>query len=50
MGVTFVDPNNWLEDWGFAMVGLHINQRGARRPSQLYSRVVGLGSRGKKKD
>jgi hypothetical protein len=50
MGVIFVDPNSWLEDWDFARDGLHINQRGARRLSQLYSRVGGLGSRGKKKD
>jgi hypothetical protein len=50
LGVTFVDPNSWLEDCDFARDGLHINQREARRLSQLYSRVGGLGSRGKKKD
>ena len=48
LGVTFVDPKSWLEDWDFARDGLHINQRGARRLSQLYSRVGRLGSRGKK--
>ena len=30
LGVTFVDPNSWLEDWDFARDGLHINPRGAR--------------------
>jgi len=30
MGVTFVDPNSWLEDWDFARDRLHINSRGAR--------------------
>jgi len=48
LGVTFVDPNSWLEDWDFATGGLHINRRGARRLSQLYSRVGGLGGRRKK--
>jgi hypothetical protein len=48
LGVTFVDPYSWLEDWYFARDGLHINLRGARRLSQLYSRIGGLGGRGKK--
>jgi hypothetical protein len=48
MGITFVDPKSWLGDWDFARDGLHINQGRARRLSQLYSRVGGLGSRGKK--
>ena len=30
LGVTFVDPNSWLEDWDFARDGLHINQIGVR--------------------
>ena len=47
VGVTFVDPNSWLEDWDLATDGLRINRRGARRLSQLYSRVGGLGGRGK---
>ena len=42
------DLNSWLEDWDFARDGLHINRRGARRLSQLYCRVGGLGGRGKK--
>ena len=50
LGVTFVDPNNWVEDWDFAMDGLHINRRVTRRLGQLYSRVSELGGRGKKKD
>ena len=50
LGVTFVDPNSWLEDWDSARDGLHINRRGARRLSQLHSRVSGLGGRGKKRD
>jgi hypothetical protein len=50
LGVKFVDPNSWLEEWDFARDGLHINRTGARRLSQLYSRVGGLGGRGKKMD
>jgi hypothetical protein len=50
LGVTFVDPNGWLEDWDFTRDGLHINRRRARRLSQLYSRVGGLGGRRKKMD
>ena len=50
LGGTFVDSNSWLEYWDFARDGLHINRRGARGPSQLYSRVGGLGSSGKKRD
>ena len=30
LGVTFVDPNRWTDDWGFGRDGLHINRRGAR--------------------
>ena len=41
---------SWLEDWDFARDGVHINRRGARRLGQLYSRVSGLGDRGKKVD
>jgi len=50
LGVTFVGPDSWFEEWDFARDGLHINRRGARRLSQLYSRVGGLGGRGKKMD
>ena len=47
---VFVGPNSWLEDWDFARDGLRINRRRTRRLSQLYSRVGGLGGRGKKMD
>ena len=50
LGVTFVDPNSWLEDWDFARDGLQVNRRGARKLVELYSGVSGLGRRGKKKD
>ena len=51
LGVEFVDPKSWLDDWDFARDGLRINLRGTSRLSQLYySRVGGLGSRGKKRD
>jgi hypothetical protein len=50
LGVTCVDPSSRLEEWDFAKNGLHINRRGAIRLSQLYSRVSGLGDRGKKMD
>jgi hypothetical protein len=50
LGVKFVDPNRWLKDWDFARDGLHITCKGARRLSQFYSRVGGLGGRGKKMD
>jgi len=36
LGVTFADPNSWVD-------GLHINRRGARQLGQLYSRVCGIG-------
>ena len=29
-GITFVDPNSWLEDGDFARDGLHLNGRGKR--------------------
>jgi hypothetical protein len=40
LGVTFVDPNCWMDEWDFNRDGLHINRRGARHP---YSRVCGTG-------
>jgi hypothetical protein len=46
LGVTFVDPNSWIENWDFSKDGLHINRSGARRLSQLYSRVCGFGGGG----
>ena len=48
LGVTFVDPNSWADDWDFSRDGLHLNQRGARHLGQLFSRVCGIG-RGRQK-
>jgi hypothetical protein len=42
LGVTFVDPNSWVDDWDFSRDGLHLNRRGARHLGQLYSRVSGI--------
>jgi hypothetical protein len=30
LGVTFVDPNRWVDDWDFSRDGLYINRGGAR--------------------
>jgi hypothetical protein len=30
LGVTFVDPNSWIENWDFGNDSLHLNQSGAR--------------------
>ena len=46
LGLTFVDPNSWIEDGDFARDGLHLNGRGKRRLGQLYDRVSGLDVRG----
>ena len=51
MGLTFVDPNSWIEDGDFARNGVHLNGRGKRRLGQLYARVSGTdvgGSAGSK--
>jgi hypothetical protein len=42
MGLTFVDPDSWIEDGDFAKDGLHLNGRGKRRLGQIYARVSGL--------
>jgi hypothetical protein len=42
MGLTFVDPNSWIEDGDFARDGLQLNGRGKRRLAQLYFRDSGL--------
>jgi len=42
LGVTFVDPNSWVDDWDFSRDGLHINRRGARYLGQLYPRICGI--------
>jgi len=38
LGLTFIDPNNWIEDGDFARDGLHLNGRGKRRLGQIYAR------------
>jgi lysophospholipase L1-like esterase len=43
LGVTFVDPNSWMDDWDFSRDGLHLNRRGTRHLGKLYSRVCGIG-------
>jgi hypothetical protein len=39
LGVTFVDPNSWVDDWDFGRDDLHINWTGATHLDQLYFRV-----------
>jgi hypothetical protein len=46
LGVTFVDPKSWIENWDFSRDGLYLNRSGARRLRQLYSRVCGFGGGG----
>jgi len=48
LGVTFVDPNSWVDDSEFSRDGLHINRRGARHLGQLYCRVCGISGGGQK--
>jgi len=49
LGVNFVDPNSWVDDWDFGRDGLHINRRGTRHLGQLYCRVCGFGGGRQKK-
>lgn len=49
LGVTFVDPNSWVDDWGFSGDGLHLNRRGAQQLGQLFKRVCGTGGGGHEK-
>ena len=37
LGLTFVDPNSWIEDGEFARDRLHLNGRGMRPLGQLYT-------------
>jgi hypothetical protein len=38
LGVTFVDPNSWIENWDFGRAGLHINRSGEKtRPAVCQS-------------
>ena len=41
LGVTFVDPNSWVDDRGFGGDGLHLNRRGAQQMGRLFGRVSG---------
>jgi hypothetical protein len=41
LGVAFVDPNSWMDDWGYSGDGLHLHQRGAQQLGQLFERVSG---------
>jgi hypothetical protein len=43
LGVTFVDPNSWVDDWDFDRYSLHINRRAARHLGQLYFIVCAIG-------
>jgi hypothetical protein len=43
LGVTFLDPNSWVDDWDFDRDRLQINRRGARHLGQLYSIVCSIG-------
>jgi hypothetical protein len=46
LGITFVDPNSWIQDGDFAGDGLHLNGIGRRRLGQLYARFSGLDGGG----
>jgi len=46
LGVSFVDPNSWVEDRDFNGDGLHLNRRGAQHLGQLFERVCGVGDEG----
>jgi lysophospholipase L1-like esterase len=39
LGITFVDPNSWIEDNDFARDGMHLNGGGKRRLGNLYARL-----------
>jgi hypothetical protein len=45
LGLTFVDPNSWIEEGDFAR-GLYLNGRGKIRLGHLYARVSRLDVRG----
>ena len=49
LGVTFVDPNSWVEDWDFKRDGLHLNRRGAQHLGQLFERVCRVGDGGQER-
>jgi hypothetical protein len=39
LGITFVDPNRWIEDNDFARDGMHLNGGGKRLLGNLYTRL-----------
>ena len=41
LGLTFVDPNNWIVEEDFARDGLQLSGRGKSRLGQLYARISG---------
>ena len=43
LGLTFVDPNSWIEDGDFVEDRLQLKGRGKRRLGQIYAKVSGLG-------
>jgi hypothetical protein len=43
VGITFDDPNCWIEDGDFGRDGVHHNGRGKTHLGNLYARVSGLG-------
>ena len=44
VGLTFVDPNSWIEEGDSGRDGVHLNGREKRHFGNLYARVSGLGS------
>jgi hypothetical protein len=42
LGITFVDPNSWIDDGDFARDGLYLNGRGKRRLGHLYAGISEL--------
>jgi hypothetical protein len=46
LGVTFVDPSSWVDNWGFSGDRLHLNRIGAQHLGQLFERVCDVGGGG----
>jgi hypothetical protein len=42
VGLTFVDPNSWIEEGDFSRDGVHLTSRGKGHLGSLYARVSGL--------
>jgi hypothetical protein len=40
LGLTFVNPNSWIEDGDFARDGLNLDGRGKRRPDSCMLQLV----------